>query len=60
MELLNEHQVAEQLQVSKSTLRVWRWKGIGPHYAKIGRCVRYRQTDIYDFINSKIKNTDYV
>ena len=39
--LLKETQVAHHLNVKVSTLRRWRWAGIGPPYVKIGAAVRY-------------------
>jgi hypothetical protein len=40
-ENVDEHGAARILGVSVQTLRNWRWQGVGPHYYKIGRSVRY-------------------
>ena len=48
--LLNEVDAAERLGFSPKTLRQWRWKGQGPVHLKIGRSVRYRESDIEEFI----------
>jgi excisionase family DNA binding protein len=39
-------QVAEHMQVSLETLRHWRYRGTGPKYAKVGKHVRYRRTEV--------------
>jgi len=53
--LFNQKQVAEMLKVSTKTLEYYRWKGIGPHFVKVGRHVRYRRSDLVAFIEQKIK-----
>jgi hypothetical protein len=49
--LLNETQVAENLQVSLACLRRWRMHGIGPEYIKVGPLVRYRPEAIANWID---------
>lgn len=39
--LLKEANVAIWLNMSKRTLQGWRLRGVGPHYEKLGRSVRY-------------------
>jgi len=49
---------AEYLNVAASTLEAWRHRGGGPVFLKFGKAVRYRQSDLEDFIKSKLrKNT---
>ena len=48
--LLTEIQVSENLQVSLACLRRWRLRGEGPRYLKVGPLVRYRPSDIEDWI----------
>lgn len=31
------------------TLAIWRWKGIGPAFIKVGVAVLYRRADVLDF-----------
>jgi len=50
--LLNELQAAEILNIKATTLRRWRWEGIGPNFRKIGSSVRYSPDDINSFIES--------
>lgn len=50
-DLLDETQAAAILGITVSTLRNWRWKGIGPRYQKIGlRLVRYPRTELATFV----------
>lgn len=51
-ELLTPEQVADWFQTSPSTLRNDRYLGRGPKFIKIGRQVRYRRSDVIDFIES--------
>ena len=44
--LFDTAQAAFYLKFSKSTLEWWRGKGEGPNYHKIGRRVRYKQSDL--------------
>ena len=48
--LLNELQAAEFLGVTPKCLQAWRVRGGGPHYLKLGRLVKYSQSDIDVFI----------
>ncbi len=49
---LNEKEVAALLTVSVATMRRWRLLGRGPKATKIGAAVRYKRTDIEEFLNS--------
>jgi predicted DNA-binding transcriptional regulator AlpA len=52
--LLNERQAADALSISAGTLSVWRTTKRYPlRYVKIGRAVRYRESDILNFIASR-------
>ncbi len=48
--LLNQLRVAEILSVCPKTLEYWRWKGGGPVYIKVGKLVRYRESDVQAYI----------
>lgn len=51
-ELLSVTQAAQMLHVSKATLDCWRSNKRYPlPYYKIGRCVRYKMSDLLDFIS---------
>jgi len=62
-DLLNEKQVAEQYNIAPGTLRRWRWAGRGfpyevfgrPDYSKHGGIVRYRISEIEEYISKNRK-----
>jgi len=47
--LINEYEAAQLLGLSVSTLRNWRFAGVGPKYYKVGRAVRYDRSDLRAF-----------
>jgi predicted DNA-binding transcriptional regulator AlpA len=49
--LLNEKQVAETLGLSLAALRRWRYEGRGPKFLKLGSAVRYRPTDVQEWLH---------
>lgn len=53
MDLLDTRQVAELLGIQPQTLELWRQKGDGPIFIKIGRLVRYRLEDVEAFIQGQ-------
>jgi hypothetical protein len=38
--------LAKRLDIGKETPRIWRQRGVGPRYQKIGRLVRYAEGDV--------------
>ena len=50
--LFDERAAANVLSCSVALLRKWRLFDEGPAYCKIGRLVRYRQSDIDAFLDS--------
>jgi len=50
--LVPEKVVAEMLCLGLSTVQQYRLKGLGPRYLKIGRSVRYRLSDVQDYIKN--------
>lgn len=53
-EMLTEVDAAKKLNIAIKTLQGWRLKGGGPNFCKFGRSVRYRTTDIENWISSNI------
>ncbi len=51
--LLTTKQVAEILAISEDTLRGWIWSGKGVKYIKIGGAVRYKESDLHEYIASR-------
>lgn len=53
--LLSPNEVAEFLGVTIGTLSVWRCTGRYPlRFVKVGRCVKYRQSDVESFVNGRV------
>lgn len=44
--LATVEEVSEYLGVPVQTLYQWRWRGIGPKSARVGRHLRYRWSDV--------------
>ncbi len=56
--LLTENQAVLLLNLSARTLQSWRLRGGGPKFVKAGRAVRYRRSDLLDWIDKgTIENT---
>lgn len=49
----DERFAASYLSVKVETLRTWRKQGRGPLYRKLGRCVRYRLSDLFEFVEAQ-------
>lgn len=48
--LLSESEAAEFIGMSRKWLSNQRWLGLGPSYLRIGRCIRYRKTELNAFL----------
>lgn len=55
--LLDEKEVAKILRCSHRTLQGWRLSGKGPPFVKIGRIIRYRRSDVEDFIVASVRKS---
>lgn len=51
--MLRAYDAAEYLGVAVASLAKWRVTGTGPAFFKIGASVRYRQTDLETWIESR-------
>jgi predicted DNA-binding transcriptional regulator AlpA len=51
--LLTIIEVADLVRKPVATLRWWRHLGTGPRSFKIGRDVRYRRSDVHDWIDQQ-------
>lgn len=51
--LVDEKTAADMMSCSVALLRKWRSRGGGPTVVRIGRLVRYQQTDLLAFIEAK-------
>ena len=50
--LLTTEQAADLVRVKPATLKIWRIKGEGPTFIKVGRLVRYRRATIEKWLNN--------
>mgnify|MGYP001252995586 FL=1 len=53
--VLTADDVAKLLGIAKETLNVWRVRGNGPEYIKVGRLVRYKRDAILDYVEGRVK-----
>ena len=49
---LTETEVSELIGVTRATLQNWRWRGVGLPYSKFMRSVRYKESDLYEYMES--------
>ena len=52
MKLLTNKEAAELLGLKPNTLDIWRIQGKGPAYRKVGRLVRYSESDVISWIDA--------
>jgi len=57
-DMLDEREAAAYLGISASAMRKWRARQCGPKYARLGRIIRYRQSDMDAFVESRIIAAD--
>jgi excisionase family DNA binding protein len=51
-DLIDEPALATRLGVSRSTLQSWRYAGRGPRFIKLGRMIRYRNSDVDAYLRA--------
>jgi excisionase family DNA binding protein len=56
--LLSTDEVSRVLVVPAGTLANWRWMGSGPPFLRIGRHVRYRRSDVEEWIDAQVRAAD--
>jgi len=54
-DFLSESQVADLICQSVRTIQKWRVTGYGPAFYKFGRSVRYRRSEVADWIEMRRK-----
>ncbi len=54
-DFLNRKQAAEFLNLKKCTLEAWANRGGGPAFVKFGRAVRYRISDLENYITNQTR-----
>lgn len=55
--LLDTTEVADMLGNKKNTIEGWRITGVGPRYIKIRRLVRYRLSDVEEWLEAQTRNS---
>jgi hypothetical protein len=53
VEFLTEGQLENRGIASRRTLQGWRLRGSGPRYYKLGGMVKYRWSDVEDWLNAR-------
>lgn len=54
--LLNEQEAADFLHLESETLKKWRQQRRGPRYVRLeGRAIRYRQSDLDQYVASQVR-----
>ena len=48
------------LKTTRNQLARLRHEGQGPRYVKLGRSVRYRWEDLYDWVDSNVQDTNEI
>ena len=56
-ELLTAQQVAEKYPVAEATLKYWRHRRTGPRYARLGRRIVYRQSDLDAWVDAQFETS---
>jgi len=56
MQLLTEDETSKVLQCTKAALRRWRRERRGPRFVKLGRLIRYRESDLESFVDQATQN----
>ncbi|MFZ0013294.1 MAG: helix-turn-helix domain-containing protein [Acidimicrobiia bacterium] len=56
--LLSPQQVAEYLGIPVATLHQWRYRREGPPGFRVGRHVRYRRSDVDDWIERQLEDSN--
>lgn len=51
--LLTEAQAAHLLSLKPRTLQMWRMRGTGPAFVKVGSAVRYRQLTLSEWLATR-------
>ncbi len=56
--LLTIEQLAESINVGKKRIYDWRYRRLGPPSIKIGNTVRYRQSDVDQWLEAHTETLD--
>lgn len=56
-ELRKPSWLAQRLEKSSKTLETWRREGVGPPYVRVGRDIRYRESDVERWLAAQTVST---
>jgi hypothetical protein len=56
MQLMTEDETSKTLKCTVAALRRWRRERRGPRFVRLGRLIRYRQSDLEDFVDKSTQN----
>ena len=56
--LFTPQELAAYLDVPVSTLYDWRWRGEGPRGFRVGKHIRYRRSDVEQWIHQRLQESD--
>ena len=51
-DIISIDEVARRLDIPKATLYQWRYKGTGPRSHRLGKHLRYRWSDVLDWLDN--------
>jgi predicted site-specific integrase-resolvase len=57
-ELRTPLELAERLKIQPRTLQEWRSIGKGPSFLRVGRVIRYRESDIEKWLNQQVEQVE--
>ncbi len=55
--LFTPQELAEYFDVPVSTLYDWRWRGEGPRGFRVGKRIRYRRSDVEQWIHQRLQES---
>jgi excisionase family DNA binding protein len=53
--MVSQAEVAELLGVTERCIEGWRVRGGGPRYVRVGRLVRYRESDVSAWLDARTR-----
>lgn len=57
IKLFTTKETADLLGLKSNSLEIWRLQGKGPKFRKIGRLVRYAESDILEYLDSQTRTS---
>jgi excisionase family DNA binding protein len=55
--ILTQDEAAQLLGLSPRTLERHRMAGTGPRFSRLGRLIRYRETDLVEFVERNLRSS---